>query len=546
MFVANFNEKSFIREFLDPLSLQPVSLAVAQERSADVVLSRIVDGLCQQPGVALARVWLIAPGDICASCRMQPECPDQARCLHLAASAGAPQASAGDDWSRLDGDFRRFPLGVRKVGHIGGTGSAILVRDTGDDAEWIARRDWAAGEGIRSFAGQPLVFRGEILGVLGLFSRESIDQTAFAWLRTFADHAAVAIANSRAFAEIERLRAQLQLENDALREEVKGGLAGGDMVGQSAPLRRVQEQIELVAATGATVLILGESGTGKELVARRIHERSRCAQGPFIKVNCAAIPRELFESEFFGHARGAFTGALRDRAGRFEAADGGTFFLDEVGEIPLELQGKLLRVLQEGEFERVGEERTRRVAVRVIAATNRNLAREAEAGRFRQDLYYRLSVFPLEVPPLRQRREDIAALAAYFVRLAARRLGLRAVRLDDGPIRALRQYDWPGNIRELQNVIERAVIMSRRGGQPLDLTVPILRSGQTTGPADLTAQRVVPVVEWRQLERCNVEAALTQAGGKIYGRDGAAALLGMRPTTLASRMRTLGIRRARA
>ncbi len=531
---------------MDPLSLQPVSLAVAQERSAVAVLSRIVDGLRQQSGVALARVWLIAPGDICAACRMRPECPDQGRCLHLAASAGAPQASAGEDWSRLDGDFRRFPLGVRKVGHIGGTGAAILVRDTAEDAEWIARRDWADREGIRSFAGQPLIFRGDTLGVLGIFSRESIDETAFAWLRTFADHAAVAIANSRAFAEIERLRAQLQLENDALREEVRAGLAGGDMVGESPALRKVQEQIELVAATDATILILGESGVGKELVVRCLHERSGRNHRPLINVNCAAIPRELFESEFFGHVKGAFTGALRDRAGRFEAADGGTLFLDEVGEIPLELQSKLLRVLQEGEFERVGEERTRRVAVRVITATNRDLVREVEAGRFRRDLYYRLSIFPLEVPPLRQRREDIAPLAAHFMRLAARRLGVRVARLDDAQLRALQDYDWPGNIRELQNVIERATIMSRGRALRFDLQPSDLSGDRTSASGKVADRRVVPAAEWRQRERRNLEAALEQAHGKIYGHDGAATLLGMRPTTLASRMKALGIRRQRA
>jgi transcriptional regulator with GAF, ATPase, and Fis domain len=228
-----------------------------------------------------------------------------------------------------------------------------------------------------------------------------------AWLRMIADHAAAAIATARAFAEIEALQKRLELENEYLREEVTRAGAFGELIGQSPALEAVARQIDLVAPTDSGVLILGESGTGKELVAREIHRRSHRAGKPLIRVNCAAVPRELYESEFFGHARGAFTGALRDRAGRFELADQGTLFLDEVGEIPLELQAKLLRVLQEGELERVGEERTRRVNVRLVTATNRDLRAEVEAGRFRQDLYYRLSVFPVELPPLRKRKQDI-------------------------------------------------------------------------------------------------------------------------------------------
>jgi len=528
---------------MDPAALRPITLAVAQERSVDVVLARIVEGLSRQPDVALARVWMIEAGDLCGVCALRAECPNQERCLHLAASAGASRLAPGASWSRLDGDFRRFPLGGRKVGRIGASGEPLLIDDVVERPEWIARPDWARAEGIRSFAGQPLVFRDEILGVVGVFSRAPIDATAFSWLRILADHAAVAIANGRAFAEIERLRGQLEMENEALRDEVRSDLARDDMVGESLALRKVQEQIALVAATDATVLILGESGSGKELVARRIHERSGRSDRPLIKVNCAAIPRELFESEFFGHVRGAFTGALRDRAGRFEAADGGTLFLDEVGEIPLDLQSKLLRVLQEGEFERVGEDRTRRVKVRVIAATNRDLSAEVEAGRFRRDLYYRLSIFPLEVPPLRQRREDIGPLAKHFARIAARRLGVRGGALDDTALRVLRQYDWPGNIRELQNVIERAVIMGRGGGMRPDLPGSPRPSEQSSAAPDRPEGGVVTAAEWRRQERANLEAALRASRGKVYGNDGAATLLGMPPTTLMSRLKALGVRR---
>jgi len=331
---------------LDLEALQTVALAVAGERSVDAVLKRIVEGLAAQPGVALARVWLLRPGDICETCRMRSQCPERTQCLHLVASAGTPRASPGEEWSRLDGHFRRFPLGVQKVGRVGACGSALLLNDP--SAEGWQRLDWVQREGIRTFGGQPLIFRGETLGVLAIFRRASITEDEFRWLRTFADHAALAIANGHAFAEIERLRQQLEAENAYLREEVDTAHAFGTIVARSPALRKVLSQLELVARTDATVLILGASGTGKELAAREIHDRSRRASRPLIKVNCSAVPRDLFESEFFGHVRGAFSGALRDRTGRFQLAHGGTIFLDEVGDLPLELQPKLLRVLREG------------------------------------------------------------------------------------------------------------------------------------------------------------------------------------------------------
>src|SRR5437016_10633116 len=384
---------------------------------------------------------MLGPGDICDSCRMRPECPDQTRCFHLVASAGSPRASPGEDWSRLDGDFCRVPLGVPKVGRIGATGSPLLLKDAA--AEGWARPEWVRREGIQSFAGQPLVFRDETIGVLAVFRRAPIAEDEFKWLRTVAEHAAIAIVNGRAFAEIDRLRRRLEEENAYLREEVDLALAFGTIVGQSPALRRVLPQIEMVAPTDSTVLVLGETGTGKELVARAIHERSRRAQRPLIKVNCGAIPREMFESEFFGHVRGAFTGALRDRVGRFELAHKGTLFLDEIGEVPLELQSKLLRVLQEGQFEKVGEDRTRTVDARIIAATNRDLEVEVKAGRFRQDLYYRLSVFPIELPPLRNRVEDIPVLAQHFLQESARKLGATVPRLASANVKELQSYDWP-------------------------------------------------------------------------------------------------------
>lgn len=349
--------------------------------------------------------------------------------------------------------------------------------------------------------------------------------------------------------EVDTLALALQraVQHRALREEVKSlrrAVASSqcfeELIGTSPAMRRVYDLILRVAETDVSVLITGESGTGKELVARELHRRSQRADRPFIKVNCAAVPRELYESEFFGHAKGSFTGALRDRAGRFELADGGTLFLDEVGEIPLDLQAKLLRVLQEGELERVGDERTRRVDVRVISATNRKLRDESEAGRFRQDLYYRLSVFPIELPPLRNRVEDIPLLAEQFLERLTRKLGRRRPRLTLANVQQLQTYSWPGNVRELQHVLERASIGATDGRLRLELP-----SEQTQRPAANTAadasERILTAAELREFEANNLRAALRATAGRIYGPDGAAERLGMKPTTLASRIKALGI-----
>jgi len=261
----------------------------------------------------------------------------------------------------------------------------------------------------------------------------------------------------------------LKLENEYLREEVKIAHGFGEIVGQSRELRKVLDQVGLVGPADTSVLICGESGVGKELVARAIYECSSRRDRPLITVNCASVPRELFESEFFGHTKGAFTGAIRDRLGRFELADGGTLFLDEVGEIPLELQGKLLRVLQEGTFERLGDERTRTVDVRIIAASNLDLKQEIEAGRFRHDLYYRLTVFPIEVAPVRERLEDLPVLAAHLLERICSRLGVAQPKLLRRHIEVLQRYEWPGNVRELQNLLERAVITAQSGNLEFDL-----------------------------------------------------------------------------
>jgi PAS domain S-box-containing protein len=380
------------------------------------------------------------------------------------------------------------------------------------------------------YTSTPIRDRGVVVGAVIVFRDVSQRREADEKLRA-------------ALSEVDQLRERLEQENAYLQEEIRTETNPRGIIGRTAAVQKTLRQVSLVAPTDATVMITGESGTGKELIARAIHEASQRSDRPLIRVNCAAIPRELFESEFFGHVRGAFTGALRDRIGRFELADGGTLFLDEVGEIPLELQGKLLRVLQEGHFERVGEERTRAVNVRVIAATNRELKQEVRQGRFREDIYFRLNVFPVETVPLRDRREDIPLLAQHF--LTSETKSFKSdLRLSEGDVRRMMQYDWPGNVRELQNVIERAAILAQNGRLRIDL--PIQQGGTELSAASRRPKNGAPAViltddEMREHERNNILAALKASGGKVFGKDGAAELLAVKPTTLASRIKSLGI-----
>jgi transcriptional regulator with GAF, ATPase, and Fis domain len=406
--------------------------------------------------------------------------------------------------------------------------------------------DWVAREEIRGFTGTPISFKGEVLGAIAAYVRVSKAEETHPWRHVLGDHIGAAIANAQAFEEIQRLKAQLEIQNVYLKEEVIEAKAFGELVGQSAALRHIVSQIDLVAPTEASVLVLGESGTGKELVAREIHNRSRRKDKPLIRVNCASVPKDLYESEFFGHVRGAFTGAIKDRAGRFEAAHGGTLFLDEIGEIPLDLQSKLLRVLQEKRYERVGEDRTRLADVRIIGATNRDLKNEVAAGRFREDLYYRLNVFPIQVPPLRDRIEDIPLLARHFVDLSARELGCPKPRLTRAGIVKLQEYPWPGNIRELRNVIQRAVILSRGGVLEFDLPTgepsPIPSGASARAQGDVDAEFLTES-ELQRRERENLLIILGKTNWRIKGADGAAELLGVKPTTLVTRMKRMGLRR---
>jgi PAS domain S-box-containing protein len=336
----------------------------------------------------------------------------------------------------------------------------------------------------------------------------------------------------------------LTLESEYLKEELKSLTEPEGIVGDSEPMLRVLADVKSVAGTDATVLILGETGTGKELIARSIHSSSRRSEKPFIKVNCPAIPANLIESEFFGHEKGAFTGATGKREGRFSIADGGTIFLDEIGELSIDLQSKLLRVLQEGEFEPVGSSKTVKVDVRVIAATNRDLLKEVEEGRFREDLYYRLNVFQIELPPLRERAGDIKKLARAFMDKYAKRNGIGIEPLSDEDVRRLESYSWPGNIRELQNVIERGVITSSNGRLNLERALPASKDNTVSGPDIPTSgdgTHVLSDRELKELERKNIVRALEKTGWKVAGKDGAAAILGIPTSTLNSKIKSFGI-----
>jgi len=381
------------------------------------------------------------------------------------------------------------------------------------------------------YTSTPIIEDGEITGAVVVF-------------RDISERKEIERQREEAWQEIVRLKEQLEQERDYLRDEINVNANFGEIIGSSQALKRTLSQIEAVAATSASVLVNGESGVGKEMIARAIHLHSPRADKPLVKVNCASIPSELFESEFFGHVRGAFTGAHKDRVGRMELANGGTLFLDEIGEIPLEQQGKLLRALQENEFERVGDEKTLHVDVRVVAATNRDLQAAVEAGTFRQDLYYRLSVFPIEVPPLRERLEDIAPLARHFLNLSCAELGRDALGVSQQHIDCLMRHDWPGNIRELKNVLERAVILSSGRQLRLDLAMPEDEDGRPLAAMTVNQPKTDPWMTeaaLREQEKTNMIAVLEEAGWRISGSGGAAELLGVKPSTLAYRMKIFGL-----
>jgi formate hydrogenlyase transcriptional activator len=418
-------------------------------------------------------------------------------------------------------------------------------------AEFANERRLAA-EGIYSICVLPMTLQGKCIGTLSFVSRErdrySHEDALF--LQEVANQVVLAIRNMQSYDEIASLKGRLEKENVYLREELRAEHNFEEIVGTSPALLKVLRDVERVAPTDSTVLISGETGTGKELVARAIHSRSTRSSRALVNVNCSAISAGLVESELFGHVKGAFTGALDRRIGRFELANGGTIFLDEIGELNLETQVKLLRVLQERAFEPVGSSRTLNVDVRVIAATNRNLREAVEAGRFRADLFYRLNVFPIEIPPLRERRSDIPKLVAFSLSRLSKRLGKKIEGVSRESMEHLLNYPWPGNIRELQNVLERAVIIS---GEPIlrldrDL-IPVMEaqaienhvaSGSASDAMAHETATALPTLN--EVERNHIVAALNKSGGKIEGANGAAKILDLHPNTLRHRMQKLGIR----
>jgi formate hydrogenlyase transcriptional activator len=428
-----------------------------------------------------------------------------------------------------------------------------LRRDLEREQEFPNDRRLVA-EGIRTDCLVPLIVGGRSIGTLnvgsrtpGCYSEKDLDL-----LQELGNQVALAVENMQSYEEIAALKARLEKENVYLQEEIRTEHNFEEIVGGSPALLAVLYKLEQVAPTDSTVLICGETGTGKELIARAIHARSPRSNRPLVKVNCSAISAGLVESELFGHMKGAFTGAIERRIGRFELADGGTIFLDEVGELPLETQVKLLRVLQEQEFEPVGSSRSLRVDVRVIAATNRHLREAVQAGTFRSDLFYRLNVFPLEVPPLRERRADIPQLAVFFLSHCAKKLGKHMDGISRGAIDSLTSYDWPGNVRELQNVIERAIILAR---SPILEAEPDLVSMLTSGvfpvvsreagePVPMAAPAGSAFATLKDVERGHILAALKQTGGVVEGPKGAAKMLNLHPNTLRHRMDKLGIKRS--
>ena len=513
--------------------LRGITRSMATAEDLDKVLESVVDALVEHADATLARIFLLQGDQDCGVCRGRIEAGQQTAtsetALHLVAAAGHL-----DD---IGGLFHRVPRdSALPVAQVTREGVPYMTNDWRQEERYT--RDsrisqlWAEMD-IHAIAGCPLDFRGERLGAIAYLCRREISNEEFQMLGIFADQAAMAIKSAYMFRELHGYRDRLEKENAYLQDEIRVDRGFDHIVGESTALRAVLRKVRQVASVETTVLLTGETGTGKELIARAIHESSPRKDRPMIKVNCGAIPAGVVESELFGHEKGAFTGAIQRRIGRFELADKGTLFMDEVGELTLDTQVKLLRVLQEQEFERVGSTQAMKVDVRLIAATNRDLEREVAEQRFRPDLFYRLNVFPIRVPPLRERPSDIPVLVQHFLAHFQRKLGKPLKTVKPSSLDQMVKYPWPGNIRELQNVVERACVLARTP----EVELPdALRTASVP-----VATREVRFATLDENERACIRRALAAVKGRIHGPQGAAALLGVNPSTLRSRMQKLGI-----
>ncbi|HSE87571.1 MAG TPA: sigma 54-interacting transcriptional regulator, partial [Candidatus Binatia bacterium] len=526
-----------------------VTRALAESNSVADAAPRILQGICECLDWELGELWRV-------------DC--QTNLMTLFKSWHLPSKELAE----FAFESRRFTFspGVGLPGRLWKRCEAGWITNLADDSNFL-RGSLAASAGLRCAFGFPVVLGDETLGAMVFFSHDyrepdhdllemmaSVSSQLGQFIERKEAEAALRDSQERseealrtALAEVQQLKLRLEADNVYLREEISQTHRYEEMIGESEGIKKVFEQVERVAPTDMTLLIVGETGTGKELVARLVHERSGRRERPLVKVNCSTLPAELIESELFGHEKGAFTGAVSKQVGRFELADGGTIFLDEVGELPLKLQSKLLRVLQEGEFERLGSGKTIKVDVRVIAATNRNLSEAAQRGRFRIDLYYRLNVYPIEIPPLRERTGDIGLLAKVFLHEAGRRLGKSFGDMSNEVVEALREYGWPGNVRELENVISRAAVLS---------TAPTLQLPVGWNKAPINdASKIVPqplmshsespesVLTLEQLERTRILEVLRQTNWRIEGPKGAAVILGLHPNTLRSRLHKYDIKK---
>jgi formate hydrogenlyase transcriptional activator len=518
--------------------LRRVTRHMATAENLETVLQSIVNAPIDRGDAVLVRIFLLMNDHECAVCRerieRQEEKSTTERMLHLVAAGGVAR--------EIGGIFHRFSVdSLLPAAELVRTRQSFLLED------WRTIDRFANDQriaplwhsiGVVGVAGYPLEVHGELLGSIGYLAQRVITREEFEVLGIFADQAAMAIKSAQLFADLARYKDRLQVENEYLQDEIRADSGFDNIIGESAALRAVLRKVRQVAGVETTVLLTGETGTGKELIARALHDGSPRKDRPLIKINCGAIPQGVVESELFGHEKGAFTGAIEKRIGRFELADKGTLFMDEVGELPLDTQVKLLRVLQEQEFERVGSTKSVKVDVRLIAATNRDIETEVAEGRFRADLFYRLNVFPIRIPPLRERPEDIPLLVQYFLAQFQRKMAKSFKSMDPRSMDQLQRYAWPGNIRELQNVIERACVLA---SGPVVALAETLRATVSATPAGGSSAIPASIMPLEDSERAHIRRALSAADGRIHGPHGAAEILGINPSTLRSRIQKLGI-----